>query len=145
MKYKPDNKNNEELQARIKELEEKLAADEERSIAGFGDAVVVEEYDMVDNKKKVIQHQVKNVKTGKTIQTLDTDFASEAEKTRHKEEETENYIKVMEQEGLKRADEYKRYYANYEKSLKNLEKCILNVQLSTTQTSVNFALIRVWR
>ena len=50
----------------------------------------------------------------------------------------------MEREGLKRADVYKRYYANYEKSLMNLEECILNVQLSTTQTSVNFALIRVW-
>lgn len=39
MKYKLDDKSNEELQARIKELEEKIAADEERSIAGFGDAV----------------------------------------------------------------------------------------------------------
>lgn len=144
MKFKLDKNNNVELQARIKELEEKLAADKERSIAGFGDAVVVEEYDMVDGKKEVIQRQVKNVKTGKTIQTIDTDFSSEAERTRQKEEETENYIKVMEQEGLKRADDYKRYYANYEKSLKNLEECILNVQLSTTQTSVNFALIRVW-
>lgn len=144
VKNKHDTKSNEELQARIKELEEQLAADEERNIAGFGNAVVVEEYDMVDGKKKVIQRQVKNIKTGKTINALDTDFASEAEKTRQKEEETGNYIKVMEREGLKRADVYKRYYANYEKSLMNLEECILNVQLSTTQTSVNFALIRVW-
>ena len=53
VKNKHDTKSNEELQARIKELEEQLAADEERNIAGFGNAVVVEEYDMVDGKKKV--------------------------------------------------------------------------------------------
>ena len=45
VKNKHDTKSNEELQARIKELEEQLAADEERNIAGFGNAVVVEEYD----------------------------------------------------------------------------------------------------
>jgi hypothetical protein len=143
MKRNPEDQTKEELQAKIKELEEKLAADEERRIAGFGNVGVLEEYEEGD-KKKVILRKAVDLESGKTTDVIDTDYAVAEEQVRRKEDEKLNYIKVMEQEGLKRADDYKRHFDNYEKSLKNLEACIQNLNLCTTQTSLNLALIMLW-
>ena len=143
MKRNPEDQTKEELQAKIKELEEKLAADEECHIAGFGNVGVWEEYEEGD-KEKVILRKAVDLESGKTTDVIDTDYAVAEEQVRKKEDEKLNYIKVMEQEGLKRADDYKRHFDNYEKSLKNLEACIQNLNLCTTQTSLNLALITLW-
>lgn len=143
MKRNPEDQTKEELQAKIKELEEKLAADEERRIGGFGNIGVLEEYDNGD-KRKVILRKAVDWESGKTTDVIDTDYAVAEEQVCRKEDEKLNYIKVMEQEGLKRADDYKRHFDNYEKSLKNLEACIQNLNLCTTQTSLNLALITLW-
>lgn len=65
MKRNPEDQTKEELQAKIKELEEKLAADEERRIAGFGNVGVWEEYEEGD-KKKVILRKAVDLESGKT-------------------------------------------------------------------------------
>ena len=57
--------------------------------------------------------------------------------------ENQDQIKVIGKGGYENADEFKSYYANYEKSLRYIEDCIQNLQLSTTQTSYTFAGIRV--
>ena len=115
MKHYSDDTTKEELQAKIRELEEKLAADEKRRVAGGGN-VGAWEADEDDDKRSV----------------------------RRKEEEANEYMRLMEQEGLKRADDYKRCFDNYEKSLKNLEACIQNLCLCTTQTALDFALLSLW-
>lgn len=118
-----------------------VAEDLARSQAGFGGIYVVQEY---GNEGEMIDRRIVDTDPAGDGKVVDTDYATEEYRVKRQEEETFDYIKTMEADGIKRADEYKRNFDNYECSLKKIESYIQDLNLCTTQTSLNFSIISLW-